>query len=100
MNSLFGWALIGFACLCLGETAMATGGVGSPATNDASLIFAYVDPGSAGFIIASVLGFLAAAGYTIRLHFAKLKTRVRKFFGRGSQDAPADGATAAKDAEN
>ena len=55
-------------------------------------IFAYVDPGSAGFIIVSVLSFLAAAGYTIRLHFTKIKNRVLKVFGRNSQteDNPND----------
>ena len=61
----------------------------------ASPLFGYVDPGSAGFIIVSILGFLAAAGYTIRMHFAKLKDRVRKALGKsphGGEDAEPDAA--------
>lgn len=37
------------------------------------IIRAYIDPGSAGFIITTVLGFIAAVGYTIRLYFHRLK---------------------------
>ena len=37
---------------------------------------AYIDPGSAGFIITSVLGFLAAGGYIIREYWGRLKRRV------------------------
>ncbi len=36
-------------------------------------IFLYVDPGIAGFIIVSVLGFLAAIGYTVRAWLSRLK---------------------------
>ena len=93
MKRVIGLVLVAFACLCLGELVPA-----APAANGASPMFAYVDPGSAGFIIVSVLGFLAAAGYTIRLHFAKLKSRVRRMFGKGSQGDEAEDATAA-DAE-
>ena len=39
---------------------------------------AYVDPGSAGFIITTILGALAAAGYVIRSYFYHLK---RLIFG-------------------
>ena len=38
-----------------------------------TIIMAYVDPGSAGFIIVSVLGFLAAAGYTVRAYLGRLR---------------------------
>ena len=34
---------------------------------------AYVDPGSAGFVITSVLGALAAGGYIIRGYWSRLK---------------------------
>ena len=37
---------------------------------------AYVDPGSAGFVITSVLGALAAGGYIIRGYWSRLKRRV------------------------
>ena len=37
---------------------------------------AYIDPGSAGFIITSVLGFLAACGYIVRGYWGRLKRRV------------------------
>ncbi len=63
---------------------------------------AYVDPGSAGFLITSVLGFLAACGYIIRGGRGRLKRRIlhsdRKAAGRGgdgsdSTDArPKDGS--------
>ena len=37
------------------------------------LLFAYVDPGSAGFIITTVLGVLAAGGYLARAYLNRLK---------------------------
>ena len=37
------------------------------------LILAYVDPGSAGFIITTVLGVLAAGGYIARVYLHRLK---------------------------
>ena len=37
---------------------------------------AYVDPGSAGFVITSVLGALAAGGYVVRGTWAGLKRRI------------------------
>ena len=37
---------------------------------------AYVDPGSAGFIITSVLGALAAGGYVVRGYLGRLKRRI------------------------
>ena len=42
--------------------------------------YAYIDPGSAGFLITTVLGFLAAVGYTLRVYFRRLK---QWMFGRG-----------------
>ncbi len=37
------------------------------------LLLAYVDPGSAGFIITTVLGVLAAGGYIARVYLDRLK---------------------------
>ena len=37
------------------------------------LLLAYVDPGSAGFIITTVLGVLAAGGYITRSYLNRLK---------------------------
>ncbi len=53
---------------------------------------AYVDPGSAGFVITSVLGFLAAGGYIIRGYLGRLKRRV--FRGdRKAEDSDVSDAT-------
>ena len=40
---------------------------------------AYVDPGSAGFIIVSILSFLAAIGYVVRAYFSRLKERLLRW---------------------
>ena len=40
-------------------------------TNNA---FAYIDPGSASAIITAILGFFAAAGFTIKRYFYKIKS--------------------------
>ncbi len=40
---------------------------------------AYVDPGSAGFIIVSILSFLAAIGYVIRAFFSRLRERLLRW---------------------
>ena len=37
------------------------------------LLLAYVDPGSAGFIVTTVLGVLAAGGYIARVYLGRLK---------------------------
>lgn len=37
------------------------------------LLLAYVDPGSAGFIITTVLGVLAAGGYIVRSYLYRFK---------------------------
>ena len=34
---------------------------------------AYIDPGSTGFLVTTVLGFLAAVGYTLRAYLRRLK---------------------------
>ena len=45
---------------------------------------AYVDPGSAGFIITSVLGALAAIGYFVRAYWRRLNTACSIQAGRRS----------------
>lgn len=38
-----------------------------------SIAFAYVDPGSGSVIVTTILGLIAAVGYTFRKYFYKLK---------------------------
>ena len=40
--------------------------------------YAYVDPGSGGVIVTTVLGFIAAISYTFRKYFYKIR---RSIFG-------------------
>jgi len=48
--------------------------------------FAYIDPGSGSVIITTVLGVIAAAGYTMRKYFY----RIRRFFGGRSREDTED----------
>ena len=41
---------------------------------------AYIDPGSAGFILVSMLSFLVAIGYVVRAYFSRLKGRLLRWF--------------------
>lgn len=41
---------------------------------------AYIDPGSAGFIIVSMLSFLAAIGYVVRAYLSRLRERFLRWF--------------------
>jgi hypothetical protein len=45
--------------------------------------FAYVDPGSGSVIVTTILGLIAAIGYTFRKYFYKLK---RLITGRKDKD--------------
>ena len=38
-----------------------------------SIAFAYVDPGSGSVIVTTILGLIAAIGYTCRKYFYKIK---------------------------
>lgn len=40
--------------------------------------YAYVDPGSGSAIVTTVLGLLAAVGYTCRKYFYKLRGKIKK----------------------
>ena len=61
--------------IVLGATVCALAG-GTREPREAELLLAYVDPGSAGFVIVSVLGFLSAVGYTLRNAFGRLLARL------------------------
>ncbi len=50
-----------------------------------TVILLYIDPGAAGFIIVSVLGFLSAAGYLARAYLIRMKRFVFR------QPAPPEG---------
>jgi hypothetical protein len=44
---------------------------------------AYIDPGSGSMIMTTILGFIAAIGYTARKYFYKVKNMLG---GKGSQE--------------
>ena len=48
-----------------------------------STAFAYVDPGSGSVIVTTILGFIAAIGYTFRKFFYNMK---RRFSGQKDSD--------------
>ena len=57
------------------------------------LLLAYVDPGSAGFIITTVLGVLAAGGYIARAYLNRLNQwifRRKRGIERGEVASSAD----------
>lgn len=41
-----------------------------------NLAFAYVDPGSGSVIVTTILGLIAAIGYTVRKNFYKIKRMI------------------------
>ena len=63
---------------------------------------AYIDPGTAGFVVTTVLGFLAAGGYVVRGYLGRLKRRVfgghRKTEDGGGPDVT-DGRTDDREAQ-
>ena len=58
------------------------------------LLLAYVDPGSAGFIVTTVLGVLAAGGYLARVYLNRLKQWV---FRRNKKAEPEEAASGPDD---
>ena len=79
--------------LVLPPTAEAAASVGpvsgsADAAPPIGVILAYVDPGAAGFVIVTVLGFFAAIGYTARAYLTRMK---QVLFRRGS--GPQEGET-------
>lgn len=58
------------------------------ATGDVEVLRAYIDPGMAGFVIVTVLGFISSVGYWARTHIRRVK---RWLFGpRETADVGAD----------
>ena len=51
-----------------------------------TLAHAYVDPGSGSVIVTTILGIIAAIGYTFRKYFYKIK---RMIFGRKMEKSQA-----------
>ena len=70
-------------------------GLSSESPVEVEVMVAYVDPGAAGFIIVSVLGFISAVGYMARAYFGRLKRMVLRSEREVRQDdrrmADADG---------
>ena len=52
-----------------------------------SIAFAYVDPGSGSVIVTTILGLIAAVGYTCRKYFYKIK---RMFSGKKAEEEQQD----------
>ena len=50
------------------------------------VLMAYVDPGAAGFIIVTILGFVSAIGYTARAYLGRLRRLVWGGGHRGRRD--------------
>ena len=78
------WAVIALGAAASAASVL-TSGAHEP--RQPELLLAYVDPGSAGFIIVSVLGFLSAVGYTLRSAFGRLTARLRRPPAGGSRPA-------------
>ena len=49
--------------------------------------YAYVDPGSGSVIVTTILGLIAAVGYTFRKYFYKLKRMIK---GKKSEEEQQD----------
>ena len=79
--------------IALGATFVLTSGAREP--RQPELLLAYVDPGSAGFVIVSLLGFLSAVGYTLRNALGRLLARLP---GGRRQGATGDRPNAPDDA--
>ncbi len=87
LSMLLAAVIVAGAALPKLVTAYDGGGAPAPVpVGTIEVVLAYIDPGAAGFIIVSVLGFLAAAGYTVRASFSRLKALAF----RGSQNDEAD----------
>ena len=41
-----------------------------------TIAFAYMDPGSGSVIVTTILGLIAAVGYTCRKYFYKIKRKI------------------------
>ncbi len=68
--------------------------IASVATADVEVLRAYIDPGVAGFVIVTVLGFISSIGYWARSHIARAK---HWLFGPGETDKDRANAQAGAD---
>ena len=75
----------------LGATCQGTELVSST-TGDVEFLLAYIDPGVAGFVIVSILGFISSVGYLARSYLGRVKQRL---FGLDDADAEDNGDEAA-----
>ena len=80
------WSLAVFLSQGAQATPIETGGV--------EILQAYVDPGVAGFVIVTVLGFLSSVGYWARSHIGRLR---RRLFGPGDAGAADDAGGEARE---
>lgn len=72
--------------------------IASAAAGGVDVLWAYIDPGVAGFVIVAILGFLSSIGYLARSYIGRVK---RWLFGRGEADADVGAdAEAEKDADD
>lgn len=53
-------------------------------TRGVEVLLAYIDPGVAGFVIVSVLGFISSVGYLARSYVGRVK---RRLFGNEESHA-------------
>lgn len=97
MNKYLVIPLLSIVLICAQVTsvgvilASADSGYNPPGSTSVWEIYlAYIDPGSAGFIITTVLGFIAAVGYTIRLYYHRLKASFLFRNQKNEKDASSD----------
>ena len=69
--------------------------VTSAATGDVEILRAYIDPGMAGFVIVTVLGFISSIGYWARSYIGRAKRRLLGL-GDNTTDEFADDETSAE----
>ena len=75
---------LGTACVwSLAALAFEGAEFASTSAADVDVLRAYIDPGVAGFVIVTVLGFISSIGYWARSYIGRVKGRL---FGRGNDD--------------
>ena len=59
-------------------------------TSMSGTAFAYLDPGSGGFIIQAILGFLAAIFAYMAFYWSKMKSFLNKILKKDKEDSKND----------
>ena len=78
------------AAVCQGAELTSSGNV--------EFSLAYIDPGVAGFVIVSILGFISSVGYLARTYLGRVK---RRLFGHDEASAEdSDDEGVAKDTDD